>query len=123
MSDKPRILHIEDTAIMVELVANIIGSYADISTAANIQEAMDLLSANHFDLVILDLTLPDGSGLDLVENIKKGNPGLPILIHSAHEVSDNIHNVDAVISKSYMEKENFLATIKRLIKNKTPVEE
>jgi CheY-like chemotaxis protein len=119
----PSILHIEDTPIMTELVADIIGSYADITTAASVQEAKSLLPANQYDLVILDLTLPDGSGLDLVDSIKKYNPDLPILIHSAHDVSDNIYNVDAVISKSYTEKENFFTTIKRLIENKAPVGE
>ena len=47
------------------------------------QEALDILSQNNLDLIILDINLPDLSGFDLIEQIKIINSNIPILILSA----------------------------------------
>jgi len=46
-------------------------------------EAIELFNKNHYDLVILDIGLPDMSGLDLCKHIRKNNDRIPILMLTA----------------------------------------
>ena len=52
-------------------------------TAGNISEGKRLFSENIFDLIILDVMLPDGSGLELCTFIRKENTEIPILFLTA----------------------------------------
>ena len=54
------------------------------------QEALDILSQNNLDLIILDINLPDLSGFDLIEQIKIMNLNIPILILSACDLDSDI---------------------------------
>ena len=54
------------------------------------QEALDILSQNNSDLIILDINLPDLSGFDLIEQIKIMNLNIPILILSACDLDSDI---------------------------------
>ena len=54
------------------------------------QEALDILSQNNLDLIILDINLPDLSGFDLIEQIKIINSNIPILILSACDLDSDI---------------------------------
>ncbi len=63
--------------------------------AENIFEAEDKLISHQFDLVILDITLPDGSGIDLISTIKKTQSNVGILILSAkNSLDDKIQGLD-----------------------------
>lgn len=54
-----------------------------IDTARTIKEAQDYLSYNDYDLVLLDLNLPDGNGLDLLHELRMNNTQVKIIIVSA----------------------------------------
>lgn len=56
--------------------------YDNIMTAKNIKEASFKLKNNKVDLMILDIMLPDGSGFDLLEKLRKKS-SLPVIILSA----------------------------------------
>ena len=51
------------------------------STAA---QALQLLRSEHFDVVIMDVNLPDGNGLDVVRELRNFKPLLPVLVLSLH---------------------------------------
>ena len=48
--------------------------------AASLAEAREKLEKDVFDLILLDLTLPDGSGVDALENLQALAPEAPILL-------------------------------------------
>jgi DNA-binding NtrC family response regulator len=50
--------------------------------AGNATEAMAALKADQFDLVITDILMPDGDGLDLITGMKKAQPGAKIVAMS-----------------------------------------
>ena len=52
----------------------------DITEATNGQEAIDLLAENTFDLVLLDLTMPDVDGVDVLEYLSKREQCIPNVI-------------------------------------------
>jgi DNA-binding response OmpR family regulator len=52
-------------------------------TAKSISEALELAQSEHFELYILDGSLPDGHGIDLCRQIRVLDPKTPILFYSA----------------------------------------
>jgi DNA-binding NarL/FixJ family response regulator len=52
--------------------------------AGNAPQVLDLVREQEWDLLILDVTLPGRSGLDILADLKKVNPELPVLVLSMH---------------------------------------
>lgn len=51
-----------------------------VTTAGGGSEAIELVEKNKYDIVTIDLVMPDISGLEAIESIKAGNPHLPMVI-------------------------------------------
>jgi two-component system, NarL family, invasion response regulator UvrY len=62
--------------------------YDEAGTAA---EALTLLHAGHYDMVLLDISLPDRSGLEILAHIHKEAPSLPVLVISIH--AENLYAI------------------------------
>lgn len=63
--------------------------------AAHLSAAQDLIFDHIFDVVLLDLNLPDGNGLDLIEEVKEKNFSTGILIISArHAIDDRVKGLE-----------------------------
>jgi DNA-binding response OmpR family regulator len=115
---KPRILHVEDDADLRSILARSLADRVEWVGASSLQEAEDMLRHDRFDLVVLDLDLPDGSGLDLLErlNALTGSP-LPVLILSATETTEKTRaRVEAALVKSRMSEERIVKTILSVIR-------
>ena len=52
--------------------------------AGNAQEALELVWKEPWDVVVLDITMPGRSGLEVLREIKKFSPKLPVLVLSMH---------------------------------------
>ena len=80
----PKILIIEDDPqIIKSLVLNLKLSGHEAFSANTIFEAWELIRRDHFDLICLDIGLPDGSGIDLCQKIRDHGNDTPILFLSA----------------------------------------
>ncbi|NOT33011.1 MAG: sigma-54-dependent Fis family transcriptional regulator [Candidatus Eisenbacteria bacterium] len=55
-----------------------------VATAANLREARETLRQRTFDLILLDVRLPDGSGLDLLAEVKENAPATEIVMLTGH---------------------------------------
>ncbi|MFN2406859.1 MAG: response regulator transcription factor [Pyrinomonadaceae bacterium] len=79
-----RILYIEDHADTRELVTLLLAQKSyEVITGSTIASGVSLASAGEFDLYLLDSWLPDGSGLDLCQQIRQFDKTTPILFYSA----------------------------------------
>src|SRR4051812_11943502 len=58
---------------------------AVIGEAGTIEEAERRITSEKWDVLLLDISFPDGSGIDLLHNIRRRLPDLPVLIVSAHD--------------------------------------
>ncbi|MFL6234168.1 MAG: response regulator [Thermoanaerobaculia bacterium] len=115
--DRARILHVEDDPDLQRVVAAIVDVDARIEQALNLAEARERLARQHFDLVILDLALPDGSGLELLSALGALDPPTPVLIFSAHEVDHAVAGrVAAVLVKSQTSNPELLERIRSALK-------
>ncbi len=86
------ILHIEDNPIDAQLVARLIQEQKDpycsykITVAATMAEALlKLVSGNHYNVILLDLNLPDGQGIENINTIKEVNSDIPIIVVTQSE--------------------------------------
>ena len=86
VSKVKRILHVEDDADISQLVRMLLDETYDITLASSLREAKLALTNENYDLVLLDIGLPDGSGLDLIQNISKLNQPPEVIIFSAEDM-------------------------------------
>lgn len=66
----PRVLYVEDNPDDIKQVSELLRNRADITSTSNIEDAKFRLAREAFDLVILDLLLPDGFGMQLLPYLK-----------------------------------------------------
>ncbi len=110
---RSRILHVEDDRDLQRVVAAILEREAAVEPAAELAAARDWLTRERFDLVILDLALPDGSGLELLPQLGSLKPPVPVLIFSAHDVDAAVASrVSAVLVKSQTSNHQLMERIR-----------
>ncbi|WED42765.1 MHYT domain-containing protein [Legionella cardiaca] len=111
---KPNILHIEDNPDQQHVMAVLLNKHANVATAANLREAKEMLQQRRYDLVILDLLLPDGNGIDILPWLAKYH--FPVLVLSNLELSqDYAKYVSEALVKSKSSNEVLLKTITNLL--------
>jgi DNA-binding NarL/FixJ family response regulator len=74
--------------------------------ARNAQEALDLVWKENWDVVVLDITMPGRSGLEVLREIKKSKPRLPVLVLSMHPENQFAVRVLKHGAAGYMTKES-----------------
>jgi DNA-binding response OmpR family regulator len=86
MSAKASILVVDDEENLRRTLALILQREGySVTTAASVKEARGCLEAGAYDLVFLDLKLPDASGLTLLPELHRQFPEMPVLILTAHD--------------------------------------
>lgn len=85
---KKRVFIVDDHCILREGLSHLINSEDDLMVcgeAGNISDALQTIAGCKPDIVIVDITLGDGSGIRLIENLTYSHPGLPVLVLSMHD--------------------------------------
>lgn len=84
---RPRILIVDDEPIIVRNMQYIFNQCGfDSEGCSKIADALNLVRQGRFDLLITDIRLPDGSGVDLIREVHRLEPRTRFLIHTgAHE--------------------------------------
>ena len=92
-----RILLVEDDALLNRtLVYNLVSDGWDVTSALNARTAADLLAGRSYDLVLLDINLPDGNGYDLCGLIKPEHPDTVVIFLTANDQeSDQLRGYEA----------------------------
>lgn len=109
---RPQILHVEDDRDIIQVTQHLMEGVADFTSAPSVFGARRLLAENHYDLAILDLDLMDGSGLDLLQELKCH---CPVVIFSAQIPPQVALQADAALVKSMTTNEQLKLALHRLI--------
>jgi DNA-binding response OmpR family regulator len=84
MDGRAQILLIEDDVELADLLTRLLAQQAmDVCSAISLRTAREALAKRTFDAAVLDIMLPDGSGLDMCRELRSSWPVLPVLILSA----------------------------------------
>jgi two-component system cell cycle response regulator CpdR len=93
MSVPLRILYVEDNEIVREVTSELLAQdQRQIVACATAEEALKTFTAEPFDLVITDVSLPVMSGLDLARSILKLRPRMPIILASGYDLDFAVEN-------------------------------
>lgn len=85
LDPQPRVLVVDDEADLRSLLEITLGRMGlHTRTAANLAQARQLLREHDFALCLTDMRLPDGTGLELIEEIQQQHPGLPVAMITAY---------------------------------------
>jgi PAS domain S-box-containing protein len=111
------ILHVEDDPDILRVVSAAFEGHAELTSAVDLESARAALNSRHYDLVILDLALPGGSGLELLSEMRRDDGKLiPVVIFSARDDDPEIANrVEAMLTKSRASLDDLVATVETLI--------
>ena len=112
-----KILIVEDEVDLLVTISNyLIRENYVCELADNFQKADEKLAIYEYDIILLDLTLPDGSGLDLLKTIKKQQLKAGVIILSAkNSLDDKISGLD-LGADDYMTKPFQLSELNSRIK-------
>jgi DNA-binding NarL/FixJ family response regulator len=104
-----KILIADDHAILRAGLKHLLADYPDITVggeAGNGHEALAKAQAEHWDVMLLDMTMPGKSGIELIKQLKQLVPKLPILILSMHK--EDVYAVRALKAgaSGYLCKDN-----------------
>ena len=113
-----KILIVEDEKDLVNVTCDYLKKADFICEYAyNFFDAEDKLITYNYDIVILDINLPDGNGLDLLKIIKKRNPSVGVLIVSAkNSLDDKLRGLD-LGADDYITKPFHLAELNSRIRS------
>jgi two-component system OmpR family response regulator len=91
-----RILLIEDEPLLGEAVATHLRRAHAVDWLESVADGTEAMRTVSYDLVLLDLNLPDGHGLDLLRTIRDTRQALPVIVITARDqVRDRIDGLNA----------------------------
>jgi len=104
-----KILIADDHTIFREGLKHILAEYPDLvvaDEANNGQEVLDKIWKNNYDMVLLDITMPGMTGLEVLKQLKNDKPKLPVLILSMHPEEQYAIRVLRAGASGYLTKES-----------------
>jgi two-component system, NtrC family, response regulator PilR len=85
MKLQPRILVVDDERSSADALARtLIDEGYEVKTASHLAAAGSLLRAQKFDLIFMELRLPDGTGIDLLDAVKHESPATEVVLMTGH---------------------------------------
>lgn len=114
-----RILIADDHAIVRAGLKQFIAGETDMSVAAEAgtgAQALAAVSRGGIDLVLLDIALPDQSGVDVLKRLKRVQPELPVLMLSGYSEQQYAINLLRAGAAGYLNKEAASAELVRAIR-------
>jgi PAS domain S-box-containing protein len=110
------ILHVDDDRDIRTLVATALAGSGEVLSVGTLREARQLIAERRPDLVVLDLELRDGSGLDLLEDLRREpGPPVPVIVFSAQDTGDLGQQVAAVLVKSKTSLAGLVGAVRELV--------
>jgi len=116
-----RVMLVEDHLDFRALMEILLTGQSDINLVAqagSLAEARDHAAMFQFDVVVLDLGLPDGHGEDLIADFRRSNPDVGVLILSASLDPAGVEKATRLGADEIMDKlaplEEVLSTVRRL---------
>lgn len=118
-----RILVVDDHAIvrkgLIQIISEVPGMHM-VDEAGNGIEAMQMLLEKDYDIVLLDISMPGKSGLDILRAIKNKRPKIPVLVLSVHPEEQYAIRAIKAGASGYLTKDSapdeLIAAIKKISK-------
>ncbi len=97
--------HRDTRALLRDLVTTVFGN-PEVAEAATLSQALKIVAGRRFSLAVIDLGLPDGSGLELIEEIGRNEPDTFIVVATIHGDDGHLFPALRAGAKGYLLKED-----------------
>lgn len=120
-----KILFVDDDAIHREYMqALLTTSEVEVQTAINGRDALSLIDAHSFDLILTDIQMPVMNGIEMTREIRAAGNSIPIIAITAHESEEfleefNDAGIDEVVIKPLIDIDDFYTKCEALIARKS----
>lgn len=104
-----RVLIADDHAVVRQGLKQILGDTPEMlvaGEATNGQEVLDKVRAETWDVVVLDISMPDRSGLDILKQLRSERPKLPVLVLSMYSEDQYALRVLKAGASGYLTKDS-----------------
>ncbi len=91
-----KILLVDDEHSFLQILDISLSKYFETYTATGVREAIDILKQNEIDLICSDLYMRDGTGVDLLQTVKKYNRNISFILLSGSD-----YNLDIKMAEHY----------------------
>jgi DNA-binding NarL/FixJ family response regulator len=111
---KRRLVIVDDHPVVRAGLAQLVNQSLDLAVcgeAATVDEGFALTATLQPDLVIVDLTLGNGDGLELIRLVKDALPALPVLVFSMHDERFAAERAFRAGARGYLMKQNALSNL------------
>jgi len=112
------VLLVEDDPVCQMHYGAILAKEYNVDKATNVAEGIAKLNDPDIEGVVLDLGLPNGQGLEVIERFQAARPGIPILVVTNYDfsASDVIQRgAQDILRKTYMSPQDMLSSLRRAI--------
>jgi len=126
-SSKPSILVIDDEEDMLLLYKNILKNHYNLTATSSGQKAIKIISQSNFDVVLLDVIMPEMNGIEVLKKIKEIDISLEvIMITASKEVKPAVESLkfgafDYIVKP--FEMDDLLSTIQKALERKRMIRE
>jgi DNA-binding NarL/FixJ family response regulator len=117
-----RVLLVDDHPIVLKGLRRLIENEADLEVCAEaegVREARAAIRRHQPDLAVVDISLKDGDGLELVKDLRAQYPALPVLVLSMHDESVYAERMLAAGANGYIMKqaasEQFMEALRKVL--------
>ena len=115
-----RALILEDEKSLREILSIILSEFNyEIDEAETLEEGLRKVSEREYDLILADLRLPDGSGMELVRRVKREHPETEVIIITAFASTETVKEALDLGVYDYVEKPFKLEELKLILRNVT----
>lgn len=107
LNKKIKLLLVEDRTIVRDVLKLMLSKieFVDVlDEAEDGLEAIKLVNKNNYDVIIMDINMPNLNGMDATEALKKNNHNLKILAHSFHQSAHYINKIIHAGANGYLLK-------------------
>ena len=115
-----KLLVVEDEKKLCEMIAKSLHRAGyEVDTCNDGEKALDMIYAEMYDLIVLDLNLPGMDGMEILRELRKENEETKVLILSARsQISDKVEGLDSG-ANDYMEKPFHLQELEARVRSLT----
>ena len=86
-----------------------------VMTAGSVAEGLELAREIDFDLFILDVRLPDGTGIELCQKLRESHPKVPVIYYSAYGENNESERAVATCGDAFLRKPLSIADIEAAV--------
>ena len=114
-----RVMLVDDHRLFAEALAVAINRHADLTcvgTPTTIEECLDAIEVARPDVILVDVYLPDGDGIDAIAAIRSRMPGVRVLVMTGHTDVEAMARAAAAGAGGFLPKESSIGAVLEAIR-------